>query len=104
MKILIYFQDVLDQGHYIIVQMMSFPHTEVGQIVVIVGYDSVRGFEIKSSDEENGKVVWIPFDRMTWFQCFATEEIMKGVRFTPTTWDSASNRMVFGRTDRPRVI
>ena len=76
----------------------------MGHVVVIVGYDSVRGFKIKTTDEDSGKVMWIPADRMTWFQCFATEESLKGVRFGPPTWDSATNRQIFSGTDRPRVI
>ena len=94
----------MEAGDYIVTQLNSFPYTTIGHAVVIVGYDSVRGFKIKSTDEESGKVIWVPFDRMTWFQCFATEEELKVVRFGPATWDSATNRMIFSRTDRPRVI
>ena len=70
----------MDAGHYIVVQMMYFPRTEVGHIVVIVGYDPVRGFKIKSTDEQVGEVEWIPFDQMTWFQCSVTEKDLKAVR------------------------
>ena len=83
---------------------MSFPYTGIGHVVVIVAYDFVRGFKVKSTDEEHGVVIWIPFDRMTWFQCFATEEKLKGVRFGPTTWDFAANKTIYRGTDRPRVI
>ena len=74
----------------------------MGNIVVLVGYDSVRGFKIKSTDELSGEIKWIPLDSMTWFQCFVTEEDLKGVGFN-ATWDSDANKMIF-RTDRPRVI
>ena len=83
----------MDSGDYIVTQLMSFPFHGIGHVVVIVGYDPVRGFKIKSSDEESGEVIWIPFERMTWFQCFATEEDLKGVRFSPPTWDSATYKL-----------
>ena len=83
---------------------MTFPFTGIGHAVVIVGKDSVRGFKIKSSNEDSGEEIWIPFDRMTWFQCCATEEEFKRVRFGPPVWDAATNKMIFSRTDRPRVI
>ena len=53
----------------------------MGHIVVIVGYDPARGFKVKSSDENDGKVEWIPENRMTWFQYVVTEEKYKVVRY-----------------------
>ena len=53
----------------------------MGHIVVIVGYDPVRGFKVKSSDEDDGKVEWIPENRMTWFQSCVTEDVYGAVTY-----------------------
>ena len=53
----------------------------MGHIVVIVGYDPVRGFKVKSTDENDGKVEWIPENRMTWYQSIFTEEIYEAVTY-----------------------
>ena len=64
-----------------VVQQNNFPNDGMGHIVVIVGYDPVRGFKVKSSDENDGKVEWIPESRMTWFQSIVTEETYQAVTF-----------------------
>ena len=51
----------------------------MGHVVVIVGYDPVRGFKVKMTDENDGKVDWIPENRLTWFQSIVTEEIYQAV-------------------------
>ena len=53
----------------------------MGHIVVIVGYDPVRGFKVKSTDENAGKVEWIPENRITWSQSIFTEEIYEAVTY-----------------------
>ena len=86
----------MDAGHYIAVQMMCFPRTEVGHIVVIVDYDPVRGFKIKSTDEKVGEVEWIPLNQMSWYQCNVTEKDLKAV------WQYSSE--IFDDNDREKVI
>ena len=63
----------------------------MGHIVVIVGYDPahiypsdpnpIPSFKVKSSDENAGKVEWIPVNRMTWFQSVVTEEVYEAVTY-----------------------
>ena len=57
------------------------PGDAIGHIVVLVGYDTVRGFKVKSSDENDGKVEWISENRMTWFQSLITEDVYGAVTY-----------------------
>ena len=57
------------------------PGDAIGHIVVLVGYDPALGFEVKSSDEKDGRVEWIPENRMTWYQYVVTEEEYQVVRY-----------------------
>ena len=70
----------MNGGAYVVIQQ-NFPVVGIGHIVVLVGYDSVLGFKVKSSDENAGKVEWIPENRMTWYQYVVTEEEYKVVRY-----------------------
>ena len=63
----------MNGGAYVVVQQNP-PGDAIGHIVVLVGYDPVRGFKVKSSDENDGRVEWIPENRITWFQSCVTEE------------------------------
>ena len=53
----------------------------MGHIVVIVGHDPVRGFKVKTTDENDGTVKWIPENRITWYQSIFTEEIYQAVTY-----------------------
>ena len=67
----------------------------IGHMVVIVGYDPVKGFKIKSSDENCGTVEWIPLSRMTWNQAVVTETKYRAVQFyNPTTGWKVDQRLV----------
>ena len=67
----------------------------MGHMVVIVGYDPVKGFKIKSSDEKSGTVEWIPLSRMTWNQAVVTETKYRAVQFyNPTTGWKVDQRLV----------
>ena len=90
----------MNSGDNIVVQMMSFPYFGIGHIAVIVGYDEENGFKIKETDEEKGKVTWIPLDHMTWLQCSATEEDFKHIMYYRT--DAAGNQVL--EPDRDKVI
>ena len=91
-----FFKDVLDSGDYIVVQEMFFPYTEMGHTVVIVDYESDKGFKIKTTDADEGQVEWIPLNQMTWFQCSVTEKDLKAVRkYTSGNFDE---------TDREEII
>ena len=57
------------------------PGDAIGHIVVIVEYDPVRGFKVKSSDENTGRLEWIPENRMTWYQYVVTEEEYQVVKY-----------------------
>ena len=57
------------------------PGDEIGHVVVLVGYDPALGFKVKSSDENAGRVEWIPENRMTWFQYLVTEEEYEVVKY-----------------------
>ena len=70
----------MNGGAYVVIQQNP-PGDAIGHIVVLVGYDPVRGFKMKSSDENDGKVEWIPENRMTWYQYVVTEEKYKVVRY-----------------------
>ena len=91
----------MTSGEYILVQLMSFPNPEIGHIAVIVEYDEENGFKIKETDEEKGKVTWIPLNHMTWLQCSATEECFEHILYPQI--DEAGNQ-VFDQPDRGKVI
>ena len=59
----------------------NVPGAGIGHIVVLVGYHPVRGFKVKSSDENAGTVEWIPETRMTWYQYVVTEEEYEVVKY-----------------------
>ena len=99
----------MNSGDYIVVQVMTFPYSGIGHIAVIVEYDEKRGFKIKETDDENGRVDWIPVDHMTWFQCSATEEYFNYILYPRP--DAAGNQVldtnwssIFDQTDREKVI
>ena len=71
----------MNSGDSVVVQQNNFPNAGMGHIVVIVGYDPVRGFKVKSTDENSGKVEWIPENRITWFQSIFTEEVYQAVTY-----------------------
>ena len=70
----------MNGGAYVVVQQNP-PGDAIGHIVVLVGYDPALGFKVKSSDENAGKVEWIPENRMTWYQYVVTEEEYQVVRY-----------------------
>ena len=80
----------------------------MGHIVVIVGYDPVRGFKVKSTDENHGKVEWISENRITCFQSIATEEIYQAVAFDHSgvngilVWTNSNGQTYY--TNRDKVI
>ena len=71
----------MNSGDYVVIQQNKYPNNGMGHIVVIVGYDPVRGFKVKSTDENDGKEEWIPENRITWFQSIFTEEIYEAVTY-----------------------
>ena len=71
----------MNSGDYVVIQQNP-PGDGIGHIVVLVGYDSqAKKFKVKSSDENVGKVEWIPENRMTWYQYVVTEEEYEVVKF-----------------------
>merc|ERR1712130_395426 len=67
-------------GDYVVIQQ-NMMGSGIGHMVVIVGYDPLKGFKIKSSDENSGTVEWIPLSRMTWYQAIVTEDKYKMAQF-----------------------
>ena len=70
----------MNGGGYVVVQQNP-PGDAIGHIVVLVGYDPILGFKVKSSDENSGRVEWIPENRMTWYQYVVTEKGYKVVEY-----------------------
>ena len=78
-----YIQEALAAGDNIVVQQ-NMPNAQLGNIVLIVGYDPEKGFKIKNSHpigEDGGKIEWIPVNRMTWYQYIVTEENYEVIKF-----------------------
>ena len=67
---------------------------DFGHVVVIVGYDPVKGFKIKSSDENSGTIEWIPLSRMTWNQAVVTETKYQAVQFGTATTGWKDNQQL----------
>ncbi len=57
------------------------PGDAIGHFVVLVGYDPVQGFKVKSTDDDKGIVEWIPEHRMTWYQYVVTEHEYEVVKY-----------------------
>ena len=94
----------MNGGAYVVVQQ-NFPDAEIGHIVVLVGYDSARGFKVKSSDENDGKVEWIPENRMTWHQYCVTEEDYEAVTYDYCATNGIPSKNQNGRfCNRDNVI
>ena len=76
-------KDAINGGDYVVVQQ-NRSGDGIGHAVVLIGYDPVRGFKVKSSDENKGKVEWIPENQMTWYQYIVTEDQYEAVTYGPS--------------------
>ena len=93
----------MNSGDYIVIQQ-KFPFDGLGHIVVIVGYDPNRGFKIKSTDENDVIVKWIPKNRINWLQSFITEEDYQAVTFDHSGMNSTVQNGQHFNANREKVI